>query len=334
MSTPLTILIPAFNAARYLRVALDSLLAQTYTKWECYLLDDGSQDQTFAIAQEYAARDSRFQVFQQANQGASKTRNTLLNKITTPYFAFLDADDLIHPRTFEEAIRLLDTTQVDIVEYGIHRVPETFKQSDIAAIPSFSPPQILKDLACYQTRSLAINGWINQCNKVYRTACVHDIRFDAQLVYEEDFWFNVRVHANCQSKAIIKHVLYYYRTSIDSLTTKINFDDYVKSGTRRIWLSHAFFIEEHRLLPQNRTAYEKDITIDAFRMVLQKHLKKNWTWGKCYPLFCFAAEELKKMVDQKVIFPQWLNRRKRFALWCATHKHYILCRIAVLLASI
>ncbi len=101
----ISIIIPTYNVARFLPMTLDSILAQTFTDWECILVDDGSGDDTAAIAQSYAARDSRFRALRQDNAGPSVARNFGYSRAdpTSRFVTFMDSDDLWIP----EALQLL-----------------------------------------------------------------------------------------------------------------------------------------------------------------------------------------------------------------------------------
>ncbi len=78
-SPTVSVIVPVYNTEKYLRRCLDSILAQTFTDWECLIIDDGSTDASPAICDEYAARDSRFRVFHKANGGVSSARNVGLD---------------------------------------------------------------------------------------------------------------------------------------------------------------------------------------------------------------------------------------------------------------
>ena len=91
-----SIIVPCYNAERYLRAALDSVRRQTYTDWECVCTNDGSTDGTETILAEYAANDNRFIVIQQPNGGEGAARNTAMEHMTGDWFVFLDADDILH----------------------------------------------------------------------------------------------------------------------------------------------------------------------------------------------------------------------------------------------
>ena len=82
MKLVISIIIPVYNASKYLGRCLDSLTNQTYTTWECILIDDGSTDDSGRICDEYAEKDSRFSVIHKANQGVSIARNAGIHEST------------------------------------------------------------------------------------------------------------------------------------------------------------------------------------------------------------------------------------------------------------
>ena len=104
MTEPLiSIVIPVYNAEKYLRACLDSVLAQTYKNWEAICVNDGSSDNSAKILEEYAAKDARFHIINQQNSGVSTARNTGLRQTTGKYIYFMDADDIVSPYLFELA---------------------------------------------------------------------------------------------------------------------------------------------------------------------------------------------------------------------------------------
>lgn len=94
MKPVFSIIIPIYNVAPYLRECLDSVLAQTFSNWECLCVDDGSTDESGAILDEYATRDPRFRVFHQPNAGVSAARNLALDNVKGEWIGFLDGDDV------------------------------------------------------------------------------------------------------------------------------------------------------------------------------------------------------------------------------------------------
>lgn len=102
MSTSLTveqggvsIMMPAYNAERFIRTSIESALAQSFTNWELLIVDDGSTDGTFEAASSFG--DPRIRIVRQPNQGESAARNRALGEVRGQYLSFLDADDLYLP---------------------------------------------------------------------------------------------------------------------------------------------------------------------------------------------------------------------------------------------
>lgn len=91
----ITIIIPIYNAESTLRRCLDSILAQTFTDFECLLINDGSKDRSGEICDEYASNDSRISVFHQENSDPSSARNFGLTQAKGQYIVFQDSDDYL-----------------------------------------------------------------------------------------------------------------------------------------------------------------------------------------------------------------------------------------------
>ena len=110
-----SIIIPVYNAAKYLRPCLDSVLAQTEKDWECVCVDDGSTDGSAAILDEYVAGDSRFIVSHQENAGVSVARNKGLKIASGEYVCFVDADDFVDVDWLLAYADVIRENNVDIV---------------------------------------------------------------------------------------------------------------------------------------------------------------------------------------------------------------------------
>lgn len=111
-----SVLIPAYNAQRYLEQAVHSVLAQTVTDLEILILDDGSQDETARIAQRLAAEDVRIRFYRNGeNIGAAGTRNRGITLCRGTYIAFLDSDDFWYPDKLETQLELAEQKDADIV---------------------------------------------------------------------------------------------------------------------------------------------------------------------------------------------------------------------------
>ena len=116
MTSPeVSVIVPVYKGIRFLREALESVRAQTFPGWECVCVDDGSKDGSGALLDEIAATDSRIRVFHRANGGTSVARNFALREARGRYIAFLDEDDVYHPRMLETLHAAAERTGADVV---------------------------------------------------------------------------------------------------------------------------------------------------------------------------------------------------------------------------
>jgi glycosyltransferase involved in cell wall biosynthesis len=105
-----TIFIPVFNTEKYIGEAIESIIAQTYPDWELIIKDDCSTDNTYAVIESYAARDSRIKIFRNGkNLGMMGNWNAGVPLCKSEYWGKLDADDLWEPNMLEECVRILDS---------------------------------------------------------------------------------------------------------------------------------------------------------------------------------------------------------------------------------
>src|ERR1035437_8876807 len=107
-----SIIIPAYNAARYLGETLESIQNQTYANFECIIINDNSTDDTVKIVTAIASADKRFKLLNKGRScpnGVSSSRNFGLAQCAGKYVQFLDADDLALPTMLEEKVQLLET---------------------------------------------------------------------------------------------------------------------------------------------------------------------------------------------------------------------------------
>ena len=109
-----SVIIPAHNREAYLPTAIDSVLAQTFSDWELLVVDDGSEDSTPKIAQEYARQDSRIHYLRHSpRRGAQAARNAGIRASGGRWIAFLDSDDQWLPDSLEVRLQLAATAKVE-----------------------------------------------------------------------------------------------------------------------------------------------------------------------------------------------------------------------------
>ncbi|ACY48037.1 glycosyltransferase family 2 protein [Rhodothermus marinus] len=129
-----TIVIPLYNTERFIADALESVLAQTFTDWECVVVNDGSTDRSAEIVARYVERDPRIRLVHQPNQGVCAARNTGAAHASpdSEYLFFLDADDMLEPEALERLVAYLDAhPEVGLVGCQFTRIDAEGKPMDI-----------------------------------------------------------------------------------------------------------------------------------------------------------------------------------------------------------
>ncbi|GHV45913.1 glycosyltransferase (rhamnosyltransferase),family 2 (GT2) [Synergistales bacterium] len=121
MKANIAILLATYNGEKFLREQLDSLLAQTYQNWTCYIHDDGSTDSTVKIITEYADNSDKFIVLDYPPQGGAKENFfSMVRKVDAPYIMFCDQDDVWLPIKIEKTLsKMIETEQQTNNESGI-----------------------------------------------------------------------------------------------------------------------------------------------------------------------------------------------------------------------
>lgn len=125
--TQVTVVTPCYNSARFIRETIASVLNQNDPRWEYFLIDDGSTDQTAQILGEFESSDSRIKVLRQKNQGTCRARNLGAAKAMpdSKYLLFLDHDDLLEPDALKKLSAYLDAkSQVGLVACQIQEIDE------------------------------------------------------------------------------------------------------------------------------------------------------------------------------------------------------------------
>ena len=335
VSEQVFVVIPAYTVSKYIHTCLDSLIQQTYPHWNAFIMDDGSTDNTLKILNEYAGKDKRFNVFSQANSGVAKALNVLLDKLPseTEYIFYLDADDFIHSQTFEILMRYMKHIHPDMVECAIRRVAQDATNVDIEPIDfSALPYQNVEDPKCCLTKSTAVGMWINRVNKLYQWSKIKHIRFAKGLAYEEDYFYACEANAGISTKILIPYALYSYRKNPLSATNlTARFQRYQTCGISRIWLSYEKFLKPNRVPAKYLVAFNRDLTQDAYRMILKKNLKKNRNEGERKELFYRAVKELGDLINRGIIDTKYLRLPERLTLFFCMKRLYFFSRLFVFL---
>lgn len=223
------VVIPAHNAAATLGQTLDSVLAQTVAGWEAIVVDDGSTDDTGAIAESYAARDRRIRVAHQARAGEGAARNAGVAGTAGEWLLFLDADDWIAPNAIERFLTAgANAPEADAVAARCSRVTPD---------GTVAPPEHRADLGALFPAAACYCPFPAPHSCLVRRAPLRDLGgFTAGLPVgaDWDFWQRLaRTGARCVG---VDDVLAFYRMRPGSAVTNVM--GLVESGIRLIRLGH------------------------------------------------------------------------------------------------
>lgn len=217
-----SVIIPVYNASKYLRQCLDSVVNQTLRNIEIICVDDGSTDDSLNILKEYEAGDSRFRVLSQKNGGAGAARNCGLRLAQGEYLSILDCDDFFEPDMLEKAVNTADKYQADYVVFNsdqYHTEQDTFTEVSWTLCKQQIPPYMP-----FTYRQMTDNifkvfvGWA--WDKLFRRSFVekHNLWFQEQRT-SNDMLFVFSALVTAKRIAVVDEILVHQRRGLaDSLS--------------------------------------------------------------------------------------------------------------------
>ena len=200
-----SIIVPIYNAEKYLDSCIQSVLRQTYTNWELILIDDGSTDKSGRIADEYGFADERITVLHQKNLGVSSARNQGIDEATGNYIVFLDADDELIEDCLAKTVNIAEETNADVVAGRSCENQELF-QDRIIWTGAEALENSLKDhLFTYSA-----------CAKLIRREFIGKTRFTPDIRINEDSYFVFQLLCKQNVFVLTNDVIYFYRVNSES----------------------------------------------------------------------------------------------------------------------
>lgn len=221
----LSIIIPVYNAEKYLRGTVESIIGQIYKEWELLLVDDGSTDSSHALCDALAKQDKRIVVLHKDNAGVSSARNTGLAKATGKFIAFVDADDFLEPDMYAVLMQDLKTNEADIASCSIVTEKEyhPLGKQDTTNVQCFEAPL-----------DMLLNGKFHAgsvWNKIFSRDCLQKLAFNEHIKYSEDQLFLVEALMQAKKVTFNTAKLYHYMQRPGSLSWQ--------DGNYAIWEGNA-----------------------------------------------------------------------------------------------
>lgn len=209
----ITFIIPVYNVNKYLDQCLDSILGQTYSGWECILVDDGSIDASGKVCDKYAALDSRIRVIHKENGGVSSARNLGISNAKTPWISFIDADDTIAsdyisqflPIISEDKYRAITISAVRMTDNGV-TTPYT----------SYNDEEVSIDFFVKKVNHFVSWGYFFDLSIIRD----NNLRFNTTLAMSEDAVFILQYFQYIPSIYTLSARKYYYRVNDDSVVQR------------------------------------------------------------------------------------------------------------------
>ncbi len=217
-----SVLIPVFNAEKYISATIENVLKQTYSDIEIVIVDDGSTDKSYEIAQTY--QSEKIKVFRQENKGASAARNLAFEKSTGDLIQYLDADDLLSYNKIEAQVKLFESINDTraIIASGIVLFDGDLMSS--IAIPhkqmstkSYNKPlDLLVDICC-ERNIVQSSIWL-----VHRDLIVEVGEWNEQLTLNDDGEYFFRVVAKSSGVYFCSQGVVFYRNTPQSLSKQVS----------------------------------------------------------------------------------------------------------------
>jgi glycosyltransferase involved in cell wall biosynthesis len=284
--TKVTIVVPAYNAERWLREALNSAVAQTYEAHEIIVVDDGSVDLTGEIARSFG---DKVIYIRQSNQGVSAARNTALRAATGEWIALLDSDDFIVPEKLEKQVVVIEANPELVVVYSAFQY--LFTNGDTLQKPSFPAAKLWPGLR-YRTPILPSTSIIR------RSALEEVGGFSTEYHYGEDWelWFRLVRRYSARAFQDVPENLTTYRYWENNVTK-----NFPRTAAAALRLLDSVLLED--LSGIKRAIWKRKIESRIYY-----HVSLNYREAKSERYWAFAIESFLKWPLWGVVVPAYRYR--------------------------
>ena len=231
MKAVVSIIVPSYNQAQFLDEALTSVYNQSYSNWECIIVNDGSTDNVDEVVKQWTDKDSRFRYYAQENKGVSSARNLGVKNSEGTYILPLDADDKISSQYIELAVEAFEKDASLKLVY--------------CEAEKFGDESVPWKLTPYSLKALAKENMIF-CSAMYRRVNWQELGgYDVQMKSGlEDWEFWIHLLKNGGNVLCLKYVGFHYRVKAISRTKTIRLDDFEELHEYLSLKHPEFFVEQ------------------------------------------------------------------------------------------
>ncbi|WP_371666238.1 MULTISPECIES: CDP-glycerol glycerophosphotransferase family protein [unclassified Streptomyces] len=296
MPPRLSVVVPVHNVELYLTDCLKSLAEQTMTDLEVVMVDDGSTDNSAALAAGFAAQDGRFRLVSQENGGLGHARNTGVRHCDpgARHLAFVDSDDVLPPRAYELLLGALDETGSDLASGNVLRLRSTGR---LQQSPNFRKPMATTRLRTHISRDWDLAADRIACNKVFRRSFwdEHAFAFPVGALYE-DIPVVLPAHFLARSVDVLKDAVYHWRDRPGSITARRAVVRGIQDRASHV-LGVATFLDEHRGATDKRR-YEAHVLAHDLRYFMEALPDGDEEYRRAFLTY---ANEFTDQVDPAVL---------------------------------
>ena len=222
-TTPkISVIVPVYNAEKYLHRCIDSILSQTFTDFELLLINDGSKDSSGAICDEYAAKDNRVRVFHKENCGVSSARNLGIVNSIAEFVVLIDSDDWFALDTLEVLLKEQKKYDADCVVFGFNQTSGNIWAPNEDKV--YDTLSELKNNFVYHLNTELLSSSVN---KLYKKKLIKQ-HYPVGMAFGEDLLFSLDYLEQCKCISFITAPLYQHEVyNNTSLTHTFNMRRFV-----------------------------------------------------------------------------------------------------------
>ncbi|HHK6356957.1 TPA: glycosyltransferase family 2 protein [Streptococcus pneumoniae] len=257
----ISIVVPIYNVENYLRMCLDSIQKQTYTNFECLLINDGSPDNSAEICREYVAKDSRFRYFEKENGGLSSARNLGIEcSGGGAYITFVDSDDWLEHDALDRLYGALKKENADISIGRYNSYDETRYVYMTYVMDPDDSLEVIEGKAIMDREGVeeVRNGnWTVAVLKLFKRELLQDLPFPIGKIAEDTYW-TWKVLLRASRIVYLNRCVYWYRVGLSDTLSNTWSEKrmYDEIGAREekiaILASSDYDLTNHILIYKNR----------------------------------------------------------------------------------
>lgn len=273
-SMPLvSMIMPIYNAEKYLTEAVESVLAQTYPHWELLLVDDGSTDGSLRIAEAFAAKDSRIQSYvnDSGKHGPGIARNFGMDRIRGKYTYFLDADDWVDKDLLLDTVTLAEKTDADLVPFGF-----VIEDGEKRTVKKLRPCGRFEHKDFQAVANEILRGTWSECHELIQSKLLSDLRHN-DFTRGEDICFQLDLLRRVRRVCGIDKAYYHYRVVKDSVSHAPTWDAQFLEQSVTLWEKEKAFLAYSGL--DETSQIVKNTAIERYTGCLYRMCKKRCPWS-------------------------------------------------------